>query len=102
MRLPDNDRQAKIDLIQKSKDSGLTQKEFYQQQNIPQHVFYYWHKCYRDQQNKIREVPLSAANSFVQLTTPSAAANLELHLPNGMRIVFQEPVRVDYLKALIS
>jgi hypothetical protein len=60
MRLPDNDRQAKIDLIQKSKDSGLTQKEFYQQQNIPQHVFYYWHKCYCDQQNKIREVPLSA------------------------------------------
>ena len=102
MRLPDNDRQAKIDLIQQWKDSGLTQKEFYRQQNIPQHVFYYWHKCYRNQQNRNDTVPVSTVDGFVQLTAPSAAANLEVQLPNGMRIVFHEPVPVDYLKALIS
>ena len=102
MRLSANDCQSKIDLIQKWKDSGLTQKEFYQQQNIPQHVFYYWHKCYRDQQNGNDTVPVSAVDGFVQLTAPSAAANLELQLPNGMRIIFHEPVRVEYLKVLIS
>lgn len=102
MRLPDNDRQAKIDLIQQWKDSGLTQKEFYHQQNIPQHVFYYWHKCYRNQQNKNDKSAGSRVNGFVQLTAPSTPANLELQLPNGMRIVFHEPVPADYLKALIS
>ena len=102
MRLPDNDRQAKINLIQKWKDSGLTQKEFYQQQNIPAHVFYYWHKCYRNQQNKVAKASSPDINGFVQLSTPAAACNIELHLPNGTRIIFHEPVRADYLKALIS
>lgn len=102
MQLPDNDRQAKINLIEKWKDSGLTQKEFYQQQNMPAHVFYYWHKCYRDQQNKIAHASSLAANDFVQLTPPSPATHVELQLPNGMRIIFHEPVRADYLKALIS
>lgn len=101
MRLPDNDRQAKMDLIQQWKDSGLTQKEFYQQQNIPQHVFYYWHKCYRDQQNK-RDNVSTTANGFVQITPSSSATNIDLYLPSGIHIVFHEPVPVDYLKALIN
>lgn len=102
MQLPDNDRQAKINLIQKWKDSGLSQKEFYQQQNMPAHIFYYWHKCYRDQQNKIVQTSSLAANGFVQLTPPLPTNHIELQLPNGMRIIFHEPVRADYLKALIS
>ena len=48
MGLTITDRQAKIDIIEKWKQSGQSQKEFYQQQNIPAHVFYYWHKCYRN------------------------------------------------------
>ena len=46
------DRQAKFDIIEKWVQSGLSQKEFYQQQKIPAHVFYYWHKVYLDQQHK--------------------------------------------------
>jgi hypothetical protein len=102
MRLHDNDRRAKIDLIQKWKDSGLTQKEFYQQHNIPAHVFYYWHKCYREQQNKVAMASSTSANGFVQLTASSPTTGIELHLPGGIRIIFHEPVPADYIKTLIS
>ncbi len=99
MRLTGTDRQAKISIIDQWKQSGLSQKEFYQQQNIPAHVFYYWHKCYRDEQYK----PLRKSSAgFVQLTTPASAGNIELQLPNGTRIIFNEPVSADYLKALIG
>ena len=100
MRLPVNDRQSKIDLIQQWKDSGLTQKEFYQQHNIPQHVFYYWHKCYRDQQHKNDKGPLSTANGFVQITSPASAGNVEVQFSNGTHIIFNEPVSWEFLKAL--
>ena len=99
MRLTGTDRQAKINMIAQWKQSGLSQKEFYQQQNIPAHVFYYWHKCYRDQHH---QPLLKSSGRFIKLMSPSSAANIELQLPNGTRIIFNEPVTADYIKALIG
>jgi len=99
MRLPVTDRQSKIDIIERWKQSGLSQKEFYQQQNIPAHVFYYWHKCYRDQHgNKSSR----SSGGFVQLSIPASAGSIEVHMPNGTRVIFNEPVSVDFLKALMD
>lgn len=99
MRLTGSDRQAKFDIIEKWKQSGLSQKKFYQQQSIPAHVFYYWHKCYRDQHHKPSG---KSSGGFIQLKSPAFTGNIELQLPNGTRIVFNEPVTADYIKALIG
>jgi len=90
-------RQAKIDIIEKWKQSGLSQKEFYQQQQIPAHVFYYWHKVYRDQHKKAS----SFSEGFVQIASPASAGNVEVQFPNGTSIIFNAPVSSDFLKALI-
>ena len=92
------DRQAKIDIIEKWKQSGLSQKEFYQQQNIPAHVFYYWHKVYRDQQHNKAS---SFSESFVQIASSASVGHIEVQFPNGTRIIFNEPVSCDFLKVLI-
>lgn len=90
-----------LSLIEQWQQSGLSQKAFYKQHNIPTHVFYYWLKRYRKQQAGLDQSV--TPNSFVQLQ-PSPepfAGNIELQLTNGNRIIFHQLVGVDYLKALI-
>ncbi len=102
MRASNEERNGMLALIKQWEQSGMRQKDFYEQHNIPAHVFYYWHKCYKKPKAGARK-PIPAANSFVQLhpSVPSAS-NIEMHLPNGNRIIFNQQVSVDYLKALIS
>lgn len=97
MRLIESDGQVKIDTIEKWKNSGLSQKESYQQENIPAEVFYYWHKCYRDQQHK---KPKKSTESFTEVTSTDSASSMEVCLPDGTRIIFNEPVSADFLKVL--
>lgn len=95
-------RASMLALIEQWGQSGMRQKDFYRQHNIPSHVFYYWLKRYQKQKTRRRKL-VPATNGFVQLQ-PSvlSSSNIELHLPNGNRIVFHQQVSVDYLKALIS
>jgi transposase-like protein len=102
MRLADKDRKAMLALIEQWQKSGMRQKDFYRQHNIPAHVFYYWHKCYRRQQQQ-KMVKLSSSSSpFIELQ-PSViepVSSIEVRLPSGIQIFLNTPVSVDYLKAL--
>lgn len=102
MRLPENDRKAMIAQIEQWQKSGMRQKEFYQQHNIPAHVFYYWHKCFRKQQGGKISKQLPKANSFIQLKPlqTQAVNSVEIRLPNGIQIFLNNQVSADYLKAL--
>ena len=89
-----------FEMIEQWKQSGLSQKVFCQQQPIDFHKFSYWYKCYRRQHN-------TAGNSksgFVKLKIEKTAtvASVEIHFPDGVRLLFHEPVSTDYLKSLIS
>ena len=102
MRASNEERNKMLSLIKQWEQSGMRQKDFYQQHNIPAHVFYYWHKCYKKPKAGVRK-PVPAVNNFVQLQPLlPLGSNIEMHLKNGSRIIFNQPVSVDYLKALIS
>ena len=91
-------------MIEQWQKSGLRQKDFYVQHNIPAHVFYYWLKSFRQRQDgKIIE-KLPKTSSFIQLQPLQIASvsNIEIRLPNGIQIFFNSQVSVDYLKALTS
>lgn len=79
------------------KQTGVTQKSFCGQANIPYHVFHYWYKVYRD-------LDKVDSGSFVklQVNTAVAPSSVELVFPDGKRLLFHEPVSADYLKALIA
>ena len=102
MRVSSKQRAAMLDLIEQWQQSGISQKVFYQQHNIPAHEFYYWHKCYRKQRGGLDKS--ISSNGFVQLQPSPVplSGNIELQLANGNRIIFHQPVGVDYLKALIG
>lgn len=85
--------------IEQWQQSGLTQKGFCEQSNVPYHVFHYWYKRYRNQGNNV-------GSSFIKLDVPpgipSNALHVELLLPDGKRLLFYQPLTIDYLKALIN
>ncbi len=89
-------QQQKFDHINQWQQSGLTQKAFCGQINLAYHVFHYWYKRYRI-------IEVKPASSFIKLgVSSSICSHTELVLPDGKRLLFHQPVSIDYLKALIS
>ena len=90
-------KQEMFDKITQWQQSGLSQKAFCREVNLAYHVFHYWYKRYRFKESK-------AASSFIKLgiTSVSVSSSMELVFPDGKRLLFHQPVGVDYLKALIS
>jgi hypothetical protein len=82
------------------KGSGLSQKAYCLKHSVPYYVFHYWYKVYRDEKgepnnNKPAFVPLRVAS------VPSARPLMELVLPDGKRLLFNQQPTVDFLKALL-
>lgn len=75
--------------------SGISQKKYCLEQNIAYHLFHYWYRKYREEQT---EPP----GSFIQLSSPvsSQIPFAEFTFPGGARILFHQPVSIEYLKAL--
>jgi hypothetical protein len=77
--------------------TNLSQKEWCRQQEIAYHVFHYWYRLYREDHLE----PVSDS-SFVRLTVkPHVDAACEVVFTDGTKIVFLEPVSVQYLKGLL-
>lgn len=83
--------------IDQWQQSGLSQKAFCIQVNLAYHIFHYWYKCYR-----IKESKPSSSFMKLEVSSPSPTSHTELVLPDGRRLLFHQPVTIDYLKALIS
>jgi hypothetical protein len=98
-----NDKQQMFQMIEGWKTSGLTQIGYCKQKGIAYHVFHYWYKLYRDEQ----EQNTSPTSSFVELqvedtTILSSATNVELLLPDGKRLLFHGRVDACFLRLLLQ
>jgi hypothetical protein len=93
-------RQQMYELIQQWKESGLSQKTFCEQQGLAFFRFYYWYKRYRTESASTD----SGNGSFVKLKIgkPSRKLCTEIYFPNGVHVVFNEPVSSDYLKKIVG
>jgi hypothetical protein len=91
-------QQRMFNFIGQWQQSGVSQKAFCVQVNLAYHVFHYWYKRYRIAGGQ------TTASSFKKLkvSAPSVCSSMELVLPDGKRLLFHQPVSIDYLKALIS
>jgi hypothetical protein len=77
--------------------SDLSQKEWCRQQKIAYHVFHYWYRVYRTEHAEpVNESP------FVRLTMKTEAnACCEVVFSDGTKVIFREPVSIQYLKSLL-
>ena len=88
--------------IRRWQQSGLTQKAWCRKNNIAYATFHYWYKRYR-----LGDVPTDnrTPEGFVQLMVDDsnpAGCWCELALPGGRKLVFHQPVSVEFLKRLLD
>ncbi|CAA9540980.1 MAG: hypothetical protein AVDCRST_MAG96-4300 [uncultured Segetibacter sp.] len=101
MQYDKNTQEQMFAMIASRKQSGLSQKDYCQQNHIRYHVFHYWYKRYRDEQSASPEaafIPLNVRPSFFD----TSCSNIEVILADGKRILFHQAVSSDFLKAVIS
>lgn len=93
---PDTRKQM-FRMIEKWRQSNLTQRSWCTEMRIPYHTFQYWLKKYRKNEKQERLIP------FVELKVPTVAVSpyCELHLPDGRRLVFPQGAGIDVLQSLI-
>lgn len=92
--------QLMFSLIEVWKKSGVTQKEFCAEKNISWGKFQYWMRKYAS--------PYEGTGDFVPVKVQSqdfraaSGAGIEIHWPDGRRVVFHAPVEASFIKALLS
>ncbi|MEO6818822.1 MAG: hypothetical protein ABI204_03775 [Ginsengibacter sp.] len=98
-------RKQKFLMIEAWQQSGLSQKAWCIQESIAYHSFHYWYTKYCSA-HPVTFGSLDKRQRFISLKVQSPfngiAANLELLLTDGRRLLFHSPVSSDYLKAIIS
>ncbi|HRQ18298.1 MAG TPA: hypothetical protein PL085_14580 [Agriterribacter sp.] len=87
-------RRQMSEMIERWRQSGLSQKSFCENESIKPYVFYYWYKHWR-----LAEQASENKSGFVKLNIEKATVptSVEIHFPGGVRLVFHEPVDSDYL-----
>ena len=87
----------KFAMIERWQQSKQTKSEFCKSENIPFHVFYYWHNKYKKKNN--------APAKFIKIASPITSRMqlnyCELHFTNGMRLVFNEMPDAGFIKQLL-
>lgn len=87
----------KFAMIERWKQSNQTISSFCKSENMPFHVFYYWHGKYKKQNY--------APGEFIKIAPPLITTSqlnyCELHFTNGMRLVFNERPDAIFIKQLL-
>lgn len=97
MKIPNEIREEKFAMIRRWTESGLSQKQFCEKENVTFNNFQYWLKRFRNQHN------LEKSDGFIKIQTPVAeSCAVELILLNGNRIRFFNKVEVAMIKNLAS
>ena len=81
-------------VIEEWQRSKLSQKQYCRDHGLGYHIFHYWYRKYRG----LQATP--ATSGFVQIKPVTAGPFAEFCFPGGSRVIFHEPVGVEYLKAL--
>ena len=75
--------------------SGMQVRQYCQEQNIQSSTYYYWLK-------KLQGTPNKNTGSFLRVEPIELSSRIEISLPNGIKISFENLVPADYVKQLVS
>jgi hypothetical protein len=91
-------------LIEIWQSSGQSQRTFCQEKDLAYSKFHYWYKKYLEYRS-----PSTSEDSFVAVRVKKAntlesvpAGVLELVLPDGRRLIFNQAVEAGFLKTLLG
>lgn len=83
MQIKKEERAQCLEMISKWQQSGLTQKAFCKDNNVEYHVFHYWYKVYKTEQN--------VTNSFLSVNIKPASGQEQITITglNGLQVQLQ-------------
>ena len=81
-------------MVKEWQESKLSQKQYCRERNLAYHRFHHYYRKFRDQQTK------PASSSFVQINPATGSPFAEFCFPGGSRVIFHQPVSIEYLKGL--
>lgn len=90
-----------FEMIISWQQSGVSQKCYCVQHKIRYHIFHYWYKSFRNSQ-AVRTEPTFIPLQIKPSQPINTNAGIELLLTDGRRILFNQPVSADFIKAIIS
>ena len=105
-------QQLMFSLIEIWQSSGQSQKAFCLEKDLAYSKFHYWHKKYLEYRSGSSEEPRPdepVGRAFVAVRVKKNIAHetvspgaMELILPDGRRLIFNQGVEAGFLKALLS
>jgi hypothetical protein len=88
-------KQKMFKLIEACHKSGLSNKEWCRQNNIAEHIFYYWQANYKKEN--------SQAESFLPISTKQkTSTGIKIVYPNGVHIELSENTSPSIIATLIN
>ena len=99
----ENRRREMFTLIMQYQEGNNNAREFCHQHNLPEHVFYYWLRKYKEAHR-----PSEKGFLPVEISSPvSSQANdsrgdIQIHYPNGVLVTLDRSVSISRIKALIK
>jgi hypothetical protein len=95
-------QQQMFNSIEQWQRSGVSQKAWCAEKDVPYSVFHYWYRRFR---NLHPENKKSATDSFVQIKVPDHWSGIpwcELVLTNGQKLIFHQPLSAEFIRSLLA
>jgi hypothetical protein len=97
-----SNQQKFFDNIINWQKSGVSQKAWCAENNMPYSVFHYWYRRYRNLHPPEKQ---GATDRFVQLKVKDHSLGIpwcELILTNGQKFVFHQPLSADFIRSILD
>jgi hypothetical protein len=96
-------RREMFSLIRDYQDSNMSARAFYRQHNVPEHIFYYWRRKYKEAHGPSGQgfLPVEIGPPVLPPSNDTRG-DIQIHYPNGVQITLDKSVSISRIKALIN
>lgn len=90
-------------LIMKYDESNISAREFNRQHNLPEHIFYYWRRKYREAHDPTEKgfLPIEVGPPVLPPVN-ELRGSVQIQYPNGVQVTLDKSVSISRIKALIQ
>ena len=96
-------RRDMFSLIRKYEESNISAREFYRQYNLPEHIFYYWRRKYKEAHSPKDQgfIPVGIGPPVFPPVN-ELRGSVQIQYPTGVLVTLDNSVSIARIKALIK
>ncbi len=96
-------RRDMFSLIRKYEESNMSARAFYRQHSLPEHIFYYWRRKYKEVHSPTEQgfLPVEIGPPVLSPLN-ELRGSVQIQYPNGVQVTLDKSVSISRIKALIK